>query len=81
MVSTNNLDEFSLLLQNHEAIMSNILETETIQEKLFADFNGTIKSLGAWGGDFAMVISKNNPKNYFEEKGFFTLLPFETMVL
>ncbi len=81
LVNIDNLKKFSLLMQNHEAIMSTILETETLQEKLFSDFNGTIKSLGAWGGDFAMVISKNNPKKYFEERGFFTLLRFDEMVL
>jgi len=29
--------------------MSEILETKTVKEALFSDFNGTIKSLGAWG--------------------------------
>lgn len=73
--------EFAKLMEHHEIIMSDILETKTIQEKLFPDFEGVIKSLGAWGGDFVMVISKENPKNYFIEKGYTTILPFEEMVL
>jgi hypothetical protein len=27
----------------------------TIKESLFSDFDGIIKSLGAWGGDFVMA--------------------------
>ena len=57
-------------MEKHEIIMSDVLEIETIQEKLFPDFKGVIKSLGAWGGDFVMAISKDNPKDYFKEKGY-----------
>jgi mevalonate kinase len=69
------------LLEQHEIILSDVLEIGTVQERLFPDFNGTIKSLGAWGGDFAMVISSENPTNYFLEKGYSTLLKYEEMIL
>ena len=36
--------------------MSELLDTKTIKELLFPDFSGTIKSLGAWGGDFVLVL-------------------------
>ena len=73
--------DFALLMEKHQAIMSDVLETETVKEQLFHDFKGVLKSLGAWGGDFVMVISKNNPKEYFINKGYTTILRYEEMVL
>jgi hypothetical protein len=40
-----------------------------------------IKSLGAWGGDFVMCISKENPTEYFREKGFEVVVPYSDMIL
>lgn len=72
---------FALQLEKHEAIMSDILEMETIKERFFPDFYGVIKSLGAWGGDFILAVSENDPTSYFEEKGFKTVLPYKQMIL
>ncbi|GEC71019.1 hypothetical protein SAMN05443543_104205 [Flavobacterium flevense] len=68
-------------IARHEAIMSTILETPTVKENLFFDFMGEIKSLGAWGGDFVMVISDVNPVTYFASKGFKTIIPYKDMIL
>lgn len=76
-----NQQRFEYLLQQHEALMSTVLEMKTVKERFFKDFEGTIKSLGAWGGDFVLVVSNTNPKTYFEEKGFTTLLPYHEMIL
>jgi mevalonate kinase len=76
-----NQGRFEYLLRKHEAILSGILEMETVQERFFSDFDGTIKSLGAWGGDFVLVVSNSNPKNYFESKGFPTLLHYHEIIL
>ncbi|MCZ8198117.1 MAG: GYDIA family GHMP kinase [Flavobacterium sp.] len=73
--------EFALALQQHEIEMSNILELQTVQEALFDDFRGVIKSLGAWGGDFVLAISKENPTNYFKEKGYKVVIPYQEMIL
>jgi mevalonate kinase len=73
--------EFALALQSHEIEMSNILELATVKEALFPDFDGVIKSLGAWGGDFVMVVSKDNPSEYFKSKGFEVVIPYEEMIL
>ena len=61
--------------------MSLILELQTVQETLFKDFDGVIKSLGAWGGDFVMVVSKENPTAYFTKKGFTIILTYKDMIL
>ncbi|RZL45036.1 MAG: GHMP kinase [Pedobacter sp.] len=76
-----NQSQFENLLQQHEELLSQILETETVKQLYFPDFNGTIKSLGAWGGDFVLVVSDTDPEVYFKEKGFTTLIPFHEMIL
>ena len=73
--------EFATALQNHEIEMSNILETATVKEALFPDFEGVIKSLGAWGGDFVMAVSKENPSGYFKSKGFEVVIAYVDMIL
>ena len=75
------LQEFAFYLEEHEAEMSTILEMQTIKESLFPDFNGVLKSLGAWGGDFVLAISDENPTDYFNEKGFRTIIPYKDMIL
>jgi len=73
--------EFALALQKHEIHLSNILEIQTIKEIAFPDFNGVVKSLGAWGGDFVMAISKEDPTVYFTSKGYETILSYDEMIL
>ncbi len=74
------LDRFVKLLEEHEKIVSRTLEIPTQKERLFPDFKGSIKSLGAWGGDFVLAISEQNPEAYFEERGYATLIPFKEMI-
>lgn len=80
-LKTESIMNFSKAMQDHESIMSSVLETETVKEKYFKDFPGVVKSLGAWGGDFVMVISDENPKEYFKQKGFDTILTYKEMIL
>lgn len=75
------LNEFAYFVEKHEIHLSNILELATIKEIAFPDFNGVVKSLGAWGGDFVMAISKENPKEYFIRKGYETILTYDEMIL
>lgn len=75
------LEEFILLIEKHENIISKITNQKTVKDLLFNDFNGGIKSLGAWGGDFILVASKNNPESYFIKKGLNTIIPYQDMVL
>ena len=75
------VDAFQMAIQNHEMQMSAVLERVTIKELLFPDFDGVIKSLGAWGGDFVMSVSNENPINYFKDKGFEIVIPYDEMIL
>jgi mevalonate kinase len=72
---------FALALAQHEIELSNILELATVKEVLFHDFDGVVKSLGAWGGDFVLSISKEDPTEYFKEKGFDIVIPYDEMIL
>ncbi|WP_375605696.1 GYDIA family GHMP kinase [Flavobacterium davisii] len=81
VLKTNRMEEFSKSLQLHEKEMSKILDTQTVQENLFADFKGVVKSLGAWGGDFVLVVSKENPLSYFRDKGYTVILSYKDMIL
>lgn len=81
IIDSKTLDSFGISINNHESLLSIILETETIKKQLFADFEGSIKSLGAWGGDFIMVASKSNPAEYFRKKGYHTILNYTEIIL
>jgi mevalonate kinase len=81
ITTTKDFKTFENLLQQHETIMSKILNSQTVQELYFSDFNGVIKSLGAWGGDFVLATSVENPKAYFINKGFDTVIPYREMIL
>lgn len=81
VLNAKNSQEFAIALEDHEAQLSAILEMQTIKESLFPDFHGTIKSLGAWGGDFVLAVSAENPVEYFNKKGFGTIIPYRDMIL
>lgn len=81
IITADTIEQFCSILKYHEIEMSLLLEQQTIQELLFPDFDGVIKSLGAWGGDFVMVVCKENPEYYFKEKGFSTILTYKDMIL
>lgn len=74
-------NEFMSLLKKHERVTGDFIGIVPIQEQLFADFNGAVKSLGAWGGDFIMAVGDDNTPEYFEEKGFEIILPYKDMIL
>jgi mevalonate kinase len=81
MLICKSLEAFETLIENHEQLISKLIKQQPIKTSFFSDFDGSIKSLGAWGGDFVLVTSKSNPTNYFKEKGLDVLLPFKEMIL
>jgi mevalonate kinase len=74
------LSQFDKLIKKHESILSEILGTPTVKERLFPDFKGAIKSLGAWGGDFILATGNKTTPDYFKEKGYATVIPYSKMV-
>ncbi|MEA1877326.1 MAG: GYDIA family GHMP kinase [Bacteroidota bacterium] len=79
----NEIDSISRIWE-HEEIMARILKQSPIQDKLFRDFNGAVKSLGAWGGDFVLAVGKQKFKKirkYFQSKGFNTILSWDDLII
>ncbi len=76
------LDEFNILIDTHEEIISKIIKTPTIKSTLFPDYtSGSIKSLGGWGGDFILVTGTSSEMDYFRNKGYSIIIPYSEMVL
>jgi mevalonate kinase len=80
-IQATDLESFTHIIDQHEILLSTILKIETVKAALFPDFEGAIKSLGAWGGDFVLVVSKENPSSYFIDKGYETVIPYGIMIL
>lgn len=77
-----NIHEFNILIEEHENIISKNLQLSKVKELYFPDFNGSIKSLGAWGGDFIMATSAESESyvlHYFSSKKYNNIIPFNTM--
>lgn len=84
LLDTESAIDFDKIVGEHESITSNLLGLPSIKKLAFSDFEGSIKSLGAWGGDFAMVRSnwdRETMVSYFKSKGLNTLIPWDNMVL
>ena len=84
MLSAESLEVFQQLMDEHEAIVSKILDAPRIQDIVFNKFPGTAKSLGAWGGDFAMLatdIGEPELKKQLLLSGLKTWFSFEELLL
>jgi mevalonate kinase len=57
MVGSKKLIEFQDIMEEHEEVLSGLLGIERVSRTRFPDFPGSVKSLGAWGGDFVMIAS------------------------
>ena len=81
MTASTTLEDFEDLMKWHEKEIAKVLGVEPIQSRLFPDYWGAIKSLGAWGGDFILATGDKKTPDYFKEKGYETIIPYSHMVL
>lgn len=82
LLTCESLSKFDDLLEEHEALLSDVLQMPTIKNQLFSDYHGLVKSLGAWGGDFVLVTVKDaTDLMYFTDKGYKTVFSFNDMIL
>ncbi len=82
MATTNDLEDFVRFMREHESIVGEVLGRDPVQKMFFDDFPGTVKSLGAWGGDFFLAASDMDQAEaiaYFTAKGYDTVLPYYTL--
>lgn len=83
MPEIQNLSDFCYFIKVHEEIMASCLDRKRIKN-YFSDFEGEIKSLGAWGGDFFMAAScweERKVRKYFESKGLNVIIKYNDIVL
>lgn len=81
IIRTHSLSTFCELIDLHEQLISDFLKLPKVKDLYFADFQGSIKSLGAWGGDFVLAFSeKEDVENYFTKKGFSVVIPYNEMI-
>ncbi len=81
--TSSEFDSFCDLIQKHENIISELIELPKVKDIYFEDFDGAIKSLGAWGGDFILVASSigfESTKDYFHNKGFKVFYDYKTLI-
>lgn len=84
ILKSSTIEEFEGFVIEHESIISEVLELPTVKSKLFPDFDGTVKSLGAWGGDYVMATYNGNSLDvidYFTNKGLNVVFPYKELVL
>ena len=81
ILKTNDREEFEKHLNKHELLISNLIGLNTVKEELFKDYEkGTIKSLGAWGGDFILVTGNKADMQYFLKKGYKIIFEYSQLI-
>lgn len=84
LVSAQDIETFQLMMDQHEEIIGKIIHQVPIKALHFNDFNGSVKSLGAWGGDFILAASSASEeyvRNYFINKNLTTIFKYNEIVL
>ena len=84
ILQTTDIVEFESLLTAHEEVIAQLMGYEKVKDLLFPDYNGVVKSLGAWGGDFALITYDGDfeiVKEYFSQKGYETLIPYHELII
>lgn len=79
-VKTQNVSEFQTLMLAHESIISKLIGIPPVQETTFSDYEGVVKSLGAWGGDFVLACGPKTSKAYFSAKGYAVCIPYSELI-
>lgn len=80
---TTDFEHFCSLMREHEKIVSTHIGIEPIQQR-YPDFEGQLKSLGAWGGDFLLAAThwpETAVRKYFSDKGLETIFCFDELTL
>lgn len=77
------IEEFENIINEHNQMMTRVLQIPSAAETLLPGFQGAVKWLGAWGGDFVMVTWRNGIdelKKYLQNKSLDTVFAFQQMV-
>lgn len=78
------LDQLIGVIDKHEERLSQLLGMQVLKKTRFSDLDGTAKSLGAWGGDFALVATpweRERVGEYLRGKGIVDWFAYNDIVL
>jgi mevalonate kinase len=76
------MKSFEKLINEHEILINKHTGFKIVKEEKFKDFEGSIKSLGAWGGDFLLATGdKEYVQKYFASKGLNTIIGYKDMLV
>lgn len=84
ILACKDLKEFEALVNTHEDIIAEQLKMAKVKDSLFADYWGSVKSLGAWGGDFVMLTNQNSVddlKSYLSKKNISIVFSWNELLL
>jgi len=84
ILTVERFSDFCALIKKHEEITGLQLDLIPVQKEYFSDFQGVVKSLGAWGGDFLMILTELPQSDiipYFKNKGFSTLFTYKELII
>ena len=75
-----NIENLQKLMHAHEEIIGELIQETPVKKRLFPDYDGAIKSLGAWGGDFILTCGNSDTTEYFANKGYKTCIPYNELI-
>lgn len=81
MITCTKTEEFEMLMEIHENIISQLTGLPKVKSELFPDFSGSIKSLGGWGGDFILATGGAQERDYFRKKGYSVIFEYKDLIL
>lgn len=84
MLECATIQKFMQLIQEHENYVSEALKLEKVKQTHFANLPVAAKSLGAWGGDFALLAFEEdaeNVKQLLRQNNFDTVLAWNEIIL
>lgn len=77
------INDFQRFIKVHEDILAHCLDREPVKNQ-YPDFEGSLKSLGAWGGDFILAATEwthEQVTEYFKHKGLETVFNYHDIIL
>lgn len=81
-LNTNDIGVFEQQLDKSEELISSIIASIKLKDRFFAKYLYSIKSLGAWGGDFFLATHRDveEAKTYFKSMGYDTMFTYDELI-
>ncbi len=82
VLSCEEIRDFEEQMNRSELLLSTILNMRPVKLLNFSDYPYSVKSLGAWGGDFIMATFRDETKarNYFSERGMHPIFNYQQLI-